>query len=196
MKIYILRHEERTNDCTFFSPLTKDGLNNSVKLVNYLKRLNITDIYCSPFIRTLQTINPFVLTNPNKYKVKLEYGLIEIKHPDIIPPKSHNVELPVHLADIFNYDPEYDSFIDTNKIPYPENDNDLELRIKKFLRYLIKENSKTNKNILLVTHQGICSNILKIVGKYMPVINEVPYGSLSLVADTDTDKFWTFQKIL
>jgi broad specificity phosphatase PhoE len=108
MRIYILRHEERTIDCTFFSPLTKNGLEKSNKLVNYLKNLNITDIYCSPFIRTLQTINAFVKTNPDKYKLKLEYGLIEIKHPDIIPPKSHNVELPIHLAQVFNYDPYYE----------------------------------------------------------------------------------------
>ena len=37
MKIYILRHEDRTQDCTFFSPLTELGLHNSKKLVDVLK---------------------------------------------------------------------------------------------------------------------------------------------------------------
>ena len=37
MKIYILRHEDRTQDCTFFSPLTEFGLRNAKKLINVLK---------------------------------------------------------------------------------------------------------------------------------------------------------------
>ena len=56
MKIYILRHEDRTMDCTFFSPLTKKGLENSLSLISLLKEKNISYIYCSPFIRTLQTV--------------------------------------------------------------------------------------------------------------------------------------------
>ena len=50
MKIYILRHEDRTQDCSFFSPLTETGLNNSVKLIDYLKKENVTKIYCSLLI--------------------------------------------------------------------------------------------------------------------------------------------------
>lgn len=60
MKIYILRHEDRTIDCSFFGPLTKKGLINSGKLIDKLEKLNIDEIYCSPFIRTMQTIYPFV----------------------------------------------------------------------------------------------------------------------------------------
>jgi hypothetical protein len=33
MKIYLLRHEDRTQDCSFFAPLTYDGLENAKKLV-------------------------------------------------------------------------------------------------------------------------------------------------------------------
>ena len=66
MKIYILRHEDRTQDCSFFSPLTETGLNNSIKLIDHLKNENITKIYCSPFIRTLQTIYPFSKCNTKK----------------------------------------------------------------------------------------------------------------------------------
>ena len=39
MKIYILRHEHRTEDCSFFSPLIEKGLYNAKKLVPYLKDL-------------------------------------------------------------------------------------------------------------------------------------------------------------
>ena len=41
MKIYILRHEHRTNDCSFFSPLTELGLDNANKLVPILDKLDI-----------------------------------------------------------------------------------------------------------------------------------------------------------
>jgi broad specificity phosphatase PhoE len=161
MKIYILRHEERTIDCTFFAPLTKKGLENSIKLSNYLLPLNIDEIYCSPFIRTLQTITPYI--NKTHKKLKLEYGLIEIKHESIISPKSHNVELPDYLTEFFNYDNNYTTLINTNQIKYPENTNDLKNRVYFFLRHLLIQYHKTNKNILLVTHQGICSIILSIL---------------------------------
>ena len=36
MKLFILRHEDRTQDATFFSPLTKIGLDNSLNLMTFL----------------------------------------------------------------------------------------------------------------------------------------------------------------
>ena len=59
MKLYILRHEDRTMDLTFFSPLTKNGLEKSIDLINYLEKEKINLIYSSPYIRTLQTIYPY-----------------------------------------------------------------------------------------------------------------------------------------
>ena len=59
MKIYVLRHEDRTMDLTFFSPLTKNGLDNSIELIKHLEREKINIIYSSPYIRTLQTIYPY-----------------------------------------------------------------------------------------------------------------------------------------
>jgi broad specificity phosphatase PhoE len=56
MKIYILRHEKRPADCSFFVPLSEEGLKDSIKLVPRLKKCNINLIFSSPFIRTLQTI--------------------------------------------------------------------------------------------------------------------------------------------
>ena len=56
MKLYILRHEDRTMDLTFFSPLTKNGLEKSIDLIKYLDKEQINVVYSSPYIRTLQTI--------------------------------------------------------------------------------------------------------------------------------------------
>ena len=75
MKLYILRHEDRTQDCSFFSPLTLVGLNNSKKLAEHLKKENINLIFSSPFIRTLQTVQPYV--KETKISINLEYSLSE-----------------------------------------------------------------------------------------------------------------------
>ena len=45
MKLYILRHEDRTQDATFFAPLTKTGLDNSLKLIAKCDELHIKNIH-------------------------------------------------------------------------------------------------------------------------------------------------------
>lgn len=187
MKLYILRHEDRTIDASFFAPLSKKGIENSYKLKPILKNLNINKIYCSPFIRTLQTIYPY--SKENNIKLNLEYGLIEIKHESIISPKSHHVLLPRYIEEQFNYNPNYESYIKTTEITYPENSSHLKKRTINLLKHFIKKNYKSDENILLVTHQGICKEILKAI-KPMVKINEdienYPTGTLSLVFDKDS----------
>jgi broad specificity phosphatase PhoE len=188
MKIYILRHEERTKDATFFSPLTKNGLINSINLINILKKHNITKIFCSPFIRTLQTIYPFA--KDKNIKINIEYGLCEILHPDIIPRKSYNVELPDYLCEEFNYNPKYKSIIKNTDLIYPEDAKILENRTKKILKSIIQNHYKTDENILLVTHQGHCTNIINIINSKLE--NEYDIGKLSLIFDKNK---WNYIKL-
>jgi 2,3-bisphosphoglycerate-dependent phosphoglycerate mutase len=193
MKIYILRHEDRTNDCSFFSPLTELGLNNANKLVLLLDELNINIIYSSPFIRTLQTIKPYIIKN-NKY-INIEYGLSEIYHADIIPKKAVGVLLPEYIAKSFNYNCNYKSIINNKDIKYPEKYNDVVIRIKKILHKLIKQHYNSDINILLVTHQSMCCAILEIINKYTKIDNHIlynyPKGRLSLVFDNN----WVFKML-
>ena len=204
MRIYILRHEDRTQDCSFFAPLTEKGLNNSVKLIEYLKKLNITKIYCSPFIRTLQTIYPFVKevnSTNSDFKINLEYGLSEIHNQDLIPPKAVGISLPEYLAKSFCCNLEYKSIIKpANEINYPEKDKDVCLRVKRVLKKIIEEHSEINANILLVSHQSVCAHILKIVNrgsteldcKLEPtIITNYEKGKLSLVYENG----WTYKSI-
>ena len=183
MKIYILRHENRTQDCSFFSPLTELGLSNSNKLVSLLNELNIDIIYSSPFIRTLQTIKPYILYS--KKNINIEYGLSEIHHSDIITKKAVGIILPEYIAKSFNYNCNYISIINHTDIKYPEKYSDIIIRIKKILYNLIKKYYNTNINILLVTHQSLCSAILEIVNKYNIIDNHIihnyPKGKLSLI---------------
>lgn len=192
MRIYILRHEDRTMDATFFSPLTKEGLNNSVKLVDVLKKESINKIYSSPFIRTLQTVYPY--TNTTNKKVNLEYSLSEVQHPHIIPEKSYQITLPEYIAESFNYNSKYISMLNPIDHVYPESEKDVETRVKNFIKKLIHTNYLTDNNILLVTHQIVCNIIIKFATKNKKNnLNEnYPRGALSLVLD---NTHWTFKTI-
>lgn len=198
MKIYILRHEDRTQDCSFFAPLTENGLSNAQALVDKLKEANITIILSSPFIRTLQTVYPY--SKESGVKINLEYGLSELHHADIIPVKAVGISLPEYLAINFNYEPSYKTIVKPTDIQYPETDKLINVRVKHVLREIISKYYETDSNILLVSHQSICNAILKIVNKSsekfkgkLPekIVNGYEKGKLCLVYDKD----WTYKPI-
>jgi broad specificity phosphatase PhoE len=197
MKIYILRHEDRTQDCTFFSPLTELGHNNAKKLIDVLDKCNIDIIFSSPFIRTLQTIYPF--SKKNNFNIHIEYGLSEIHHDDIIPKKSVGLVLPEYLANYYNYNCKYNSLIKAFNIKYPETYMDVVKRVKIFLLHIIKNYKDTKYNILLVTHQSLCCAILEIINNSKiyketidsHLINNYPKGKLALVFDNN----WTYKML-
>jgi len=163
MKIYILRHEDRTQDCSFFSPLTKEGLDNSIKLISILKNEKIDVIISSPYMRTLQTVYPYSVKN--NIKVNIEYGLGEIQHQDIIAKTSVGLHIPEYIAETFNYNSKYKSIIKPEDIKYPETINDVDARVKQLLKSIVNKYFHTNNNILLVTHQSLCANMTKIHDK-------------------------------
>jgi hypothetical protein len=146
----------------------------------------------------MQTIYPFSIKN--NIKLNLEYNLVEIQHPSIIPPKSYHVELPLYMAKAFNYNPIYESAMKPEMINYPECSSQLEYRTKQFLKALIDKYHKSNEVILLVTHQGLCHVILNIIKKFgkpdsqppMDFFEKYPTGTLSLVFDNNE---WMYKKI-
>lgn len=191
MKIYILRHEDRTQDASFFGPLTKNGLEKSTKLIEKCEELHINHIYSSPFIRTLQTIYPY-----SKYKsipIKLDYALCEIHDQSLIAHNSHGTHLPEYLAQSFNYEDKYKSSIQPEEIKYPETKKDVIVRVRNLLKNIITNHGKTDDRIIIVTHQVVCDNILNMVGKLKKhnIIN-YPIGSISLIFE---DFEWSFKPI-
>jgi broad specificity phosphatase PhoE len=195
MKIFILRHEDRTQDATFFSPLTSTGLENSERLVDLLKKLKINKIYSSPFVRTLQTVNPYC--NKCNVKVNLEYSLSEILHPLIIPEKSYQVRLPTYMANNFNYNEKYKSLLDPINHIYPENEKNVFNRVRKFLNVLLNNKLSKSDNILIVSHQVVCNELLKMSTKNMNGIDisssfNYPRGALTQIFDKDE---WLFEPI-
>ena len=195
MKIYILRHEDRTMDASFFAPLTKEGLDNSVKLIKLLKEHEINKIFSSPFIRTLQTIHPYAksINQP----ICIDYSLSEIQHPEIIPRKSYQISLPEYIAKSFNINPEYKSMFNPMDHVYPENEIHVETRVKNFLRKILNEYCDKDINIIIVSHQIVCNIILKIVNKYnrtnkhinLDVTYNYPKGGLTKIFNK---KQWIF----
>jgi 2,3-bisphosphoglycerate-dependent phosphoglycerate mutase len=200
MKIYILRHEDRTQDCSFFAPLTKGGLDNSVKLVPYLEKIKIDQIYSSPFIRTLQTIYPYAKEHDKK--INIEYGLSELHNEEIIAKKAVGVSLPEYLAESFNYNPEYKSLLKPTDILYPEKGKQATTRIKRVLKKIIQDYGTSDLNIILVSHQTLCNGVLKIVNKYSEefkeklsdsTINNYEKGKICLIFDSE--KGWTYKPV-
>lgn len=189
MKIYVLRHEERTKDATMFSPLTLEGLKKSNDLIKYLEELNINVIYCSPFIRTMQTIYPY--SKKNNVKLNLDYSLVELLNEKIIPVNSFNVELPKYIAESFNSNLEYIPIMTQDDLTYPETYKSLDSRVKKFLKNIMLKHSKEKQdNILIVTHEGVCNVIFKIIDKNYD--ESYPIGLISQVFNINN---WLYKKI-
>ena len=149
-RIYLLRHEQRGNKVSFETPLTPKGLENAETVIcSQLEKLDIGMIYCSPFIRTLQTIKPFC--DKTGMKINLEWGLVES-----FTSESTN---PIEFQSIINSN--YNSLI-----PYKLSDNTevinfdlLKQRVKTFIESLDR-----SQNILLVTHMPVINAILSYRG--------------------------------
>ena len=76
MKLYIMRHCERDiNNCSFESPLIDIGHINAQQLCNTMNLFNITKIFSSPFLRTIQTSHYY--SKEKKIPIHIDYSLCE-----------------------------------------------------------------------------------------------------------------------
>jgi len=153
MTIFLLRHEQRYTECTFFVPLTPHGLENSHVLSNTINEINPDIIFCSPFLRTIQTIYPYC----KKYnkKINIEYSLYEYLNPSIFSKDDLDFSYKKHHKmhqKIINQD----YATKTNlTLTYPETSfEDVYKRISPFIDTLPK-----NKNILIISHMTTLSVI-------------------------------------
>ena len=162
MVLYLLRHEQRTSDrCDFFTNLTSIGRHRSrVELYQKLLKLRIHEIYCSPYKRTIDTIQH--LSTGTDIKIKLDWALSDrLSEKDSLKYKcfpSKNEQEQLHK--LYNIDT---SYIPTTNIDYitsyVESDIDYEKRVDNFLNYI--NTNIENKNILVVSHASILNRIIK-----------------------------------
>lgn len=174
MTIYVLRHERRFSSPKFFSALTLKGIDNSDLLIGKIKKLDIDEIFCSPFLRTVQTIYPYA--SDTREKINIEYALYEavkqdtFTKDDYLHDYTELYDIDTCFKDIINTD--YNSFLSKTDIDYPENLDKIYNRTIPFLDNLKK--NFNNKNILLVTHMTTAL-----------IIKEYLVNNKKLVSDKD-----------
>jgi broad specificity phosphatase PhoE len=179
MKVYILRNElHNLEDPTFMTELTDEGIYNSnTSLKELLESIEIDTVYSSPFIRTLQTILPYVKFK--KINVKIDYSLSEIIKNKLFIEKP-DIELTVSLKKKYLVDKDYNSIWNKNILKYKERNMQIKHRVKMFISYLFKKYEKTNKQILICTHMGICNHILSILSEEI-VNSKYDIGKISTI---------------
>jgi len=175
MKLYILRHQIRGNDPTFYSSLLPEGMGNSEHLKYTLENLNINLIFSSPFIRCLQTILPYYFYSG--IKINREFGLYEEISFPLFDKYNYKKDIQSFDYEYYILNHNYKSFINIDDV-YPENTIN---RILQFKKYLIDTYKNTNYNILLVSHQTPINYFLE-----RPDIR-FPMGTLFEVVDLNNN---------
>ena len=171
--IYLLRHEQRERSVDFNTSLTDIGLHNSATtLCSKLENLNIDVIYCSPFLRTLQTIRPFC--EKTGKQINIEWALAESIDSDtrIIPEFQHIMNK--------KYRSGYQINETLSGLIMPSQIN--RKLITQFLDMLEKQDPSLN--ILLVTHLPVINTMISIkTGEDIDIYYHRPAGSISLLND-------------
>ena len=103
--IYIVRHELRYDDPTFFTSLTNEGQKNAEKLSEKFNNIDFDIIYSSPFLRTIQTVLPYC-KNYDK-KINIEYGLYECTNDYRFNEKNYHQK----LCSLKKFIPEIEKFL-------------------------------------------------------------------------------------
>ncbi len=163
-------------------PLSEDGFIQAEELGKRLKNENITQIFSSPFLRTIQTANKVaqVLNLP----IKLEAGLGEWHNPDWMTetPETH----PQELLEL-EY-PGIDWSYQSRVIPqYPEDEAAVNRRTGETVRKLVAEFSE---DILLVGHGA------SVFGAVKSLVAEIPTFKVALCCLTKivhVDNNWNLE---
>ena len=154
MSLYLLRHCERYKSSDFNTHLTTYGRAEADRLVPELHKLDLDYIYASPFVRTLETIEPY--SRFKNIPVRLENSIYEcIREPHFDPTnfrygKQRILSEYPELYEIVDH--EYESMLPLSEVVCSCNLKTVYDRIVPFINHLGMEIAKGH-NILLVTHR-------------------------------------------
>ncbi|MGB3239724.1 MAG: histidine phosphatase family protein [Geitlerinemataceae cyanobacterium] len=142
--------------------LSDDGEIQAGELANRLKGESIDHIFCSPFLRTVQTANPIaeVLDLP----LKLEWGLCEWLNPEWMHAMPETLPLEALKERFPRIDSSYRSRVQPQ---YPETDEICWQRTGETARQLVADFSS---NLLLVGHSAsVVGSALGLLGHYAEI---------------------------
>ncbi|MEA5600240.1 histidine phosphatase family protein [Nostoc sp. UHCC 0252] len=193
--VWIARHANRldfvnpdwflTAERRYDPPLSDDGMVQAQQLARRLKGENITHIFASPFLRTVQTANAVaeVLNLP----IKLETGLSEWLNPVWMTEEPERLSTRA-LADLFpRIDTSYTSRIAAK---YPETHEKVRERSGQTARCLATEFFP--EDILLVAHgASVLGGAMGLVGEIAKT--EVKASLCSLVKVVREDPKWLLE---
>ena len=159
--IYLLRHEQRTDDPGFDTCLTEQGLLNSKCILGKLNKIDFipTKIYVSPYIRCLQTAQD--ICDRLDIKLMTENSLAEWFNPkDTVDRITTPRKLRYGEMDKYNVDPYYISFLNLEQFQEHESWASCINRTKEFLNFLEKKHGHCkNEKILIISHLSVINAI-------------------------------------
>ncbi len=165
--IYILRHEIRGKEATYDSLLTARGMSNAVALTPRLAKLDIRTIYCSPFLRAIQTIHPYA----TKYNIpiNIDYSLLEFIETSEILPSIYWMQLVNDDLSYWNINDNYQSVTNHKHLSIgdgrTETNTDVRYRANTFLQFLRSHFNHQKGNILVVSHKTLLCHLWDLVHK-------------------------------
>lgn len=127
-------------------PLSELGQSQANALAEQLKDEQIDRIYCSPFLRTIQTAHP--LAQILELPIHLEWGLCEWLCADWSPSLPNLNPVAESMRSHPRIDDRYESVINPS---YPETLDELSLRTSMVANQLVQSNFQ---NILMIAHKG------------------------------------------
>ena len=153
--VWIARHANRldfvnpewfaTADRPYDPPLSEDGFEQAGRLARRLAaETKIQHIFCSPFLRTVQTAAK--VAKALELPLKLEWGLCEWLNPAWMPEMPETLPVAT-LAKLFPaIDPHYTSLVSPT---YPELEADVDRRTAEIARKIV---DRYAEDVLLVGH--------------------------------------------
>jgi len=178
LRVFAVRHQKRSSDVSFCSPLTEDGLRGAAnENLQAFEVISPTQIYSSSILRCLQTIEPYIERRQKSgdargLPVKIEYSIYEHalepktlgyheKHR-VINNKVGGAVFPEWI-DRFSLDVMYRSLLSRHQLPTWNQDlTVVNQRSQKFLRHLIMMHGSTNETILLVSHATTIRSLVHV----------------------------------
>jgi broad specificity phosphatase PhoE len=185
--LWIARHGNRldfvhpewfnTTPLRYDPPLSEDGQIQAQQLAQRLQSEAIAHIFCSPFLRAIQTAHP--IATALDLPLNLEAGLGEWHNPDWMTefPKTHDFEF---LQKIY---PRLSSHYQSRILPqYPESQTQLCQRFAAIAHQLLNTYSE---NILLVGHGATAIWITAALVDNAPMVQAPLCSLMKLVREGD-----------